>query len=220
VKIKPPFLGPKHEAASDALERAVNQHSHDYVSLGELMHALHERGFGLLMLVLVLPNCVPVPLPPGISTIFSLPLLFLSTQMLMGLDSPWLPGWLHKKKINRRTLAKIISRANPRLKKIEILLRPRLSFASTRTGEKLLGGFWLIFSISIAIPLPMTNFIPGVGILVSALGLLSKDGVVLLLGILIGLGGIVVTTMVIFLGAQAASALLDYAANFIGTMGN
>lgn len=184
------------------------------------MHALHERGFGLLMLVLVLPNCVPVPLPPGISTIFSLPLLFLSTQMLMGLDSPWLPGWLHKKKINRKTLAKIISRANPRLKKIEILLRPRLSFASTRTGEKLLGGFWLIFSLSIAIPLPMTNFIPGVGILVSALGLLSKDGVVLLLGILIGLGGIVVTTMVIFLGAQAASALLDYAANFIGTMGN
>lgn len=208
MKIKPPFLGSRQEAASDVLERAVNQHDTDDVSLGDLMQALHERGFGLLMLVLVLPNCVPVPVPPGVSTIFSLPLLYLSVQMLAGLDSPRLPSWLRNKKINRRTLAKIVQAANPKLRKIEILLRPRLSFASTRTGEKILGFFWLLFAISIAIPLPMTNFIPGIGILVSALGLLSKDGLVVLLGIAIGIGGLCVTAMVLILGAQAASAML------------
>lgn len=216
MKIKPPFLGSKHEAASDALERAVNQHDQDYVSLGELMHALHERGFALLMLVLVLPNCVPVPLPPGVSTVLSLPLLFLSVQMLFQLDAPWLPGWLKKKKINRKTLAKIVSVANPRLKRIEILLKPRFAHATSPTGERVLAFFWVLFALSIAIPLPMTNFLPGVGILVSALGLLSKDGVITLLGVVIGIGGLVLTGLVVFLGAQAAAALLDYAARMLG----
>ncbi len=204
------------EKASDALERAVNLHTHDYVTLGELLHALHERGFGLLMLVLVLPNCVPFPLPPGLSTVLSLPLLFLSTQMIMGLDAPWLPSWLARKRIGRKSLAKIVKLANPRLKKIELFLRPRLFFVSTRTGEKLLGAFWFLFSISIAIPLPMTNFVPGVGIMVSALGLLSKDGVIILLGILIGIGGLILTSLVIFLGAQAAAAALDFATSWLG----
>lgn len=216
MKIKPPFLNSRQEAASDVLERAVNQHDTDDVSLGDLMQTLHERGFGLLMLVLVLPNCIPVPVPPGVSTIFSLPLLYLSVQMVAGLDAPWLPFWLRNKKISRKTLAKIVQAANPKLKKIEILLRPRVSFASTRAGEKIVGFFWLLFAISIAIPLPMTNFIPGIGILVSALGLLSKDGLVILLGVFIGIGGLFVTATVIVLGAQAASAMLGYVFGLIG----
>lgn len=208
--MKPPFLGPQQETASEALKRAVNQHSQDYVSLGELLRALRERGFGVLMLVLVLPNCVPVPVPPGVSTVFSLPLLYLAAQMVAGLESPWLPHWLQKKRISRKTLAHLVSAATPRLKRIELLLRPRLNFASTRAGEKILGVFWLLFAISIAIPLPMTNFVPGVGILVSALGLLGKDGVVMALGILIGVAGLILSSAVIFFGTHAAAALLTY----------
>ena len=105
MKLKRKFLKRKSYTASEVLEEAISNQTSDKVSMGELMHALNERGFGLLMLILVLPNCVPIPIPPGGSTIFSIPLLFLAIQMLIGRDSPWLPNWLSNRKIERKTLA-------------------------------------------------------------------------------------------------------------------
>ncbi len=201
----------KNAAASEVLEDAVNRQTADKVSLGELMNALHERGFGLLMLIVVLPNCVPIPIPPGGSTLFSIPLLFLAVQMLAGMESPWLPRWLSERKIERSTLAKAVSKASPKLKKIEKLLKPRLSFAKTAFGEKLVGFFWLIFAISIAVPLPMTNFLPGIGILVMSLGLLSKDGFFIIGGIFVGLFGVTLTVGVLWAGKAAVLGLFSLA---------
>ena len=205
----PPFFR-KRKTASEILEDAVHNQKADQVSLGELMHTLHERGFGLLMMVLVLPNCVPVPIPPGMSTVFSVPLLFLAVQMLWGMDSPWLPQFIRRRTIRREMLAKIVSAASPKLKKIEKLLHPRLSFTSTHTGERIIGVFWLIFALSIAVPLPMTNFIPGIGILVMSLGLLSRDGIAILIGIVIGLGGVAFTTLLLWLGKEAVVSLFPF----------
>lgn len=210
MKLKPPFLGKKNEPASDVLERAINQHTADRVTLSELLHSLHERGFGLLMLFLALPNCVPLPSPPGVSTLLSIPLLFLSVQMVLGYDSPRLPTKIANRSISRSFLAKMVSYASPKLKKIELLLKPRFSFASTPRGEKILGFFWLLFAISIAVPLPMSNFVPGVGIAISALGLLSRDGVIIILGIAIGIAGLALTTTVLFLGLEAVKAVIDF----------
>lgn len=198
----------KAQTTSEMLEETVENHTQDDVSFGELLHALHERGFGLLMVVFVLPNCVPIPVPPGVSTIFSIPLLFLSLQMLWGSNVPWLPAWVKCKTIKRSTLAMLVSAIAPRLKYVEKLLKPRLSFASSQSGERVIGFFWLLFALSIAIPLPMTNFLPGVGILVMSLGLLSRDGVTILLGILIGMLGIALTSTVLIFGVKFAESLL------------
>ncbi len=195
-------------AASEILEEAVEHHQADYVSLDELLYALHERGFGLLLLIFALPNCVPIPVPPGVSSVFSIPLLFLSAQMIYGLDHPWLPQWLEKKKVKRRFLANIISKASPRLKRIEKILRPRWSFASTQTGERLIGIMSFGFAISIAVPLPWTNFVPGVGILIMSMGLLSRDGVVIGIGALVGVIGCCITASILILGFGAVSAVL------------
>ncbi|MBN67129.1 MAG: exopolysaccharide biosynthesis protein exod [Rickettsiales bacterium] len=196
------------KAASDVLEDAVNLHQADYVSVGDLMYTLHERGFGLLLVIFVLPNCVPIPVPPGISSLFAIPLLFLSVQMIGGRHAPWLPNWLKTKKIRRSLLARIIAKASPRLRKVEKLLRPRFSFASSQTGERIIGLFCMLFSLSIAIPLPWTNFVPGLGILVMSLGLLSKDGVTILIGCLIGLLGVAMAGFVVLFGAKALMAIL------------
>jgi hypothetical protein len=208
VKLKHPLLPTKHEAASDALERAIGAHEADRITLGELTHALHERGFGLLMMILVLPNCVPIPTPPGYSTVFAIPLIYLSLQMILGFDAPRLPDWLATRGISRSFLARMISVINPRLKQVEILLRPRLSFVSTRVGERVIGVFWLLFAISIALPLPGMHFVPGIGILVSSLGLLNKDGITMLLGLVIGCAGLTLSAMVVILGAKAAKTTL------------
>jgi hypothetical protein len=203
--------GPRSSDASDVLEHVVSAHSADTISFGELMVALHERGFAFLMAIFVLPNCVPIPVPPGFSTLFSIPLLFLSVQMIYGVQAPWLPMWLRNKRIKRSTLAAIVEAIVPRLRRIEKIMRHRYFFFSTKTSERYVGFMCFLFSISIAIPLPMTNFPPGVGILLMSLGLLSRDGIVIALGTLVGTAGLMFTTAILVVGQKAALALIGMA---------
>lgn len=195
-------------ATSEVLEETVGNHQSDDISLGELITILQERGFGLLMMVLVLPNCVPIPVPPGVSTIFSIPLAFLAVQMILGRLTPWLPGWLKSKTIKRATLAAMVSKVSPRLKFIEKLLKPRLTFFVSPAGERLIGLFWLLCTLSIAVPLPMTNFVPGMGILLVSLGLLNRDGLIILAGMIVGLLGCAFTVTMLIIGVKAIKSLL------------
>lgn len=196
-------------ATSEVLEETVDNHTADDVSLGELMAVLQERGFGLLMVVLVLPNCVPIPVPPGVSTIFSVPLLFLAAQMLVAHPVPWLPMWLRKKTIKRATLAMMVSKLAPRLKIVEKLLKPRLTFFDSDAGERVIGFFWIIFALSIAVPMPMTNFVPGIGILLMSLGLLNRDGLIIIAGIIVGCLGTAFTATMLIFGVKFALSLVD-----------
>ena len=191
----------------DQLEELVHESRGEGVTLRALLHSLQESGFGMLMIVLVLPNCVPIPVPPGTSTIFSLPLLFLALQMLVGRHELWIPEKLAVKEIKLSFLRKVVARIAPRLRRIETYVRPRLLFMTSSLGERLIALCWLIFAISIAIPLPMTNFLPGVGILVSSFGLLNRDGAIVLAGMVIGAAGIVGTILVLTIGSHIIQSL-------------
>ncbi len=205
------YYNKKTEPVSKTLEYIANKTStSDRITLSELLYNLRHRGFGLLMLVLVLPNCVPIPIPPGGSTLLSIPLFIVAFQMIWGRNAPWLPKWLRRKSLDRKTLNKVAMLAAPKLRKIERLLHPRFEFTTSKSGERIIGAFWLLFTISIAVPLPMTNFIPGIGILVMALGLLGRDGLVVIIGALIGLLGIAFTVALFYLGLEAVLGILPF----------
>lgn len=194
-------------AASHVLEGVVRHGTTDSLTLGEILTSLHERGFAFLMLIFVLPNCVPVPIPPGMSSIFALPILFLSVQMIIGQEAPWLPEWLKQKSIKRSTLALMIERIAPRLRRLEKVLRPRLYRGDPRKTEKVYGFICLLFGLSIAVPLPMTNFLPGIGIMMMSLGMLSRDGLISILGFTIGSFGVTITFAILLLGKGAVMTM-------------
>jgi hypothetical protein len=152
---------------------------------------------------------LPLPLPPGATALPSIPLLLFSLQMIMGMNSPWVPHWLGNKRIKRQTLAKIIEKGSPYLQRVERFLRPRFSFTSSISGEKLVGIFYLLFATSIAVPLPLTNFIPATGIAVMSLGLLSKDGITTIIGMIIGSLGVALTTLIIIFGRKAIEGMFS-----------
>jgi len=208
---QPDNLHEHEQPASSILEGVVANHAADKMTFGEIMAAMHERGFALMMLIFVLPNCVPVPIPPGGSTVLSIPVLFLAIQMAVGKQAPWLPLWLKNKNIKRSTMALVIEKISPRMKRLEKLLKRRLFPRDPDVMEKTVGMIAVVFGLCIAIPLPMTNFLPGVGILVMSLGLLSRDGIVILLGISIGTAGIAFTTALLVFGQKAVLNILGIA---------
>ncbi len=193
---------------SDFLAIVVVENKKEHMTVGEIKHALHERGFGILMAIAATPICLPVPVPPGYTTIFSIPLFIFSIQMILGMREPWLPSWIEKKRIKRPTLEKIIAKANPWLKRIENRMQPRMTYISVHTWERVIGFFSFVFAMSIALPLPLTNFLPGCGILIMSLGLLNKDGLTILIGMLIGtigIGFVMIVLVMIWMGLSLPS---------------
>ncbi|MEK7844800.1 MAG: exopolysaccharide biosynthesis protein [Pseudomonadota bacterium] len=187
----------KERPTSDFLAIVVVENTKEAMTVGEIKNALHERGFGILMAIAALPICLPVPVPPGYTTFFSIPLFIFSIQMILGMRAPWLPIWIEKKQIKRSNLEKIITKANPWLKKIEERMQPRMTYISVHTWERIIGIFSFVFAVSIALPIPLTNFPPGWGILIMSLGLLNRDGLTILIGMIIGTIGIGITMIIL-----------------------
>ena len=189
----------KERPTSDLLEIVIVRNTNDSMSINEIKNALHERGFGILMAIATIPICLPIPAPPGYTTFFSIPLFIFSIQMILGRRTPWIPDWIGRKKIKRASFEKLIVKANPWLRKIETRLQPRLTNISVHTWECIIGIFSFVFAMAIAIPLPLINFAPGLGILTMSLGLLSKDGITIIIGMLIGTIGIGLTMIILLL---------------------
>ena len=189
----------KERSTSETLALVVVENKNHTMSVGEIKNSMHERGFGILLAIAALPLCLPIPVPPGYTTFFSIPLFIFSIQMIFGMRAPWLPVWITKKQIKRTTLEKLIEKANPWLRKIEKHLKPRLTYISVRAWERIIGIFSFVFALSISLPLPLTNFPPGWGILIMSLGLLSKDGLTILVGMIIGTIGVGITMVILFL---------------------
>ncbi|UAT42811.1 exopolysaccharide biosynthesis protein [Anaplasmataceae bacterium AB001_6] len=192
----------------DKIETSVKE-DNDRITLLEIIAVLHAKGFAILILLFCLPLTVPLPVPPGYTTVFSIPTLLFSVQMLFGRQAPWLPKKIAEIKIKRSILAYLVEKTSPILHKIEHFSRARIMFFSSKKGEKLYAIICLICSLAIALPLPMTNMIPAIGLSIYSIALINRDGLLAILAILICITGLIVTSLVIILGSKFVHLMLN-----------
>lgn len=193
---------PSTMAISDRLAQLGADADGDRVSLDWILKQLHERAFGLFLLILALPCCIPFLY--GIPQIVSLPLMFVSAQILLGRRIPWLPGNLGARTVSAEGLRGLSQRSGPWLRRIEALSKPRLGVLTTAPLDRLVGAALVLFSASILVPLPGTNTVPGFAVVVVAMGLLQRDGILVILGSFIGTAWI---ASLLFAGATLVSLL-------------
>ncbi len=197
----------KKSVSTAHLEAVIKKNSGDRISIADIMTAMNAGGFGLVLMFFSLP--IIIPLPPPLPSLIAVPLAVFSLQMMLGLKAPKLPKLISNRTIERSILAATIEKSSTIFRKIEKLLKPRLVFLSTGIFERIIGFFILIFSASILIPLPLTNFLPGIGILITSFGLIGKDGIVIILGIATGIFGIITTFVAIVLGVEFLGIIKD-----------
>ncbi len=156
----------------------------DSATLDWLLGQLHERAFGLFLLILALPCCIPFLY--GIPQIVALPLMFVSVQILFGRTSPWLPERLGARDVSKAGLQSLAERAKPWLERLEAVSRPRLGALTHPPVDRIVGLALVLFSASILVPLPGTNTVPGIAVVIISTGLLQRDGLLVLGGTVIG----------------------------------
>lgn len=170
---------------SDLLNDIKEHLKTEKTSLGLLLEAFHERGFGFFLFLFALPAALPIP-AFGINTIIALPLLLLTAQQALGHHTIWVPKKLKNKEINSQKVEGFIDAAQPWLKRLEIFTKPRLEFITQGIFSNLIGVAGFIMALAVSIPLPLTNTVPSFGIATMAIGVLMRDGLAVIAGMIIG----------------------------------
>lgn len=168
------------ERASDLLEHFLGSFPGRRIRLGDLVAAMGPRAFGLMLLVLSLPNMLPIP---GISTVFGMPLILFGAQMVLGYPRPWMPRRLAALELDREQMSGLLARASPHLRRAERWLRPRASRLAGLWAERAVGLVTLVLGVILILPLFGGNFLPALAISVMALGLVERDGVFVAAGL-------------------------------------
>jgi len=194
--------------ATQVIEDVVSRSSSDRIPVRDLVEAMESVGFGLAMMIFAFG--VIIPMPPPVPGLISIPLVIFSLQMIAGYTAPKLPKKFSDMSIKRSLLAMLVQKSSPYIRKVERFLRPRLLFMTTPVAERLIGFFTLLFSGFVLLPMPLSNFVPGLGVLIISFGLLGKDGLVVICGIMVGLAGVALSITAVFLGVEALHYLKDF----------
>ena len=171
-----------HEKSLAEVIEGFSEDASPTLTVGQMLEAFDSRAFGAVLMVFGALNCLP--LPPGSSTILSLPILFIAPQIALGADTPWLPRRLAHKPLKRDDLRGLFRRLVPIVRQMELITRPRLRPMFAPAGERLIGVGCTLLAIVLVLPIPLGNLAPGATVAVLALALLQRDGVLALLGYL------------------------------------
>ena len=92
----------------------------------------HSRAWGGLLFIFAAINVLP--LPPGTSVFFAIPLMIVSAQMVLGRTSPWFPNRIDRRGVTKEELSGSSARCEWLELRVERMLKPRLPAAHRTDG--------------------------------------------------------------------------------------
>lgn len=170
-----------HHALSAKLER-LTRRPDERLTIGELSSEFGEGAFGAVMLVLALLGMLPAV--PGTSAVVGGAIAIIAVQLAVGSETLWLPRRIADRSFSRSTLQGLQARTAGPLRWLENWSSPRLLSWFTPLGRRLIGLLCIAMAVALALPLPLLNFVPGLAIAFFAFGLLQRDGLAVLFGLL------------------------------------
>lgn len=154
------------------------------ISIGDLLEALKRRALGALMFIFAAVTALPMP--PGVSTIVGAPLVFLTAQLMLGMNA-WLPKVITNRSLSRIDFSRVVAKASPWLARAEGIMKPRFVFLAQRPAIYVVGFVAFVMAIILLGPVFLGNMAPSIVICIIALGLLERDGLWIAIGVVAGI---------------------------------
>lgn len=171
----------------------------DDLVVQDLLDHYDGRAYGLWILVPSLIALSPAGAVPSVPSIVACVLILITGQALLGREKPWLPVWLRRRRISDAVVERLTAFARPLARGTDHVLRPRLTRLASGPAQYPIAIAVLILA-AMMIPLellPMAGFFPAAAIVLLALGLTARDGVLVLAAAV--LGAVAVSAAVVFL---------------------
>jgi hypothetical protein len=171
------------------LQLVIDKLTSETISLAEVLDLMGREGQLLFCVFLTIPFMVPVSIP-GVSTVFALVILLIGLG-LMAHRNPWLPARLMHRQFPSSKLRVALEKGLVWVQRLEKISRPRL--LGFTHGNRMLwvnGLMIIIGGILLMMPfgfVPFSNTLPGLAVLLLAIGMLQRDGWCVVLGYLTNL---------------------------------
>jgi len=182
----------QHVTTSQQLYDFSNNLQAKDVTFAQLMDSLSQKSFASIFFILALLCFIP-----GVSILAGAVLILPSLQVIHGRSTLVLPNKIAQKSIDSKRLLKNFRWLLPKLRWLEKKIKPRGVFFSSPTAKRILGSVVLMNAVIVAIPFPLSNVLPAIALVFISLGMLEKDGLFIVLGVIISVVGMLASWAVI-----------------------
>jgi hypothetical protein len=181
--MKPIFIAPEQHRrrTSDVLAYLASKCTENTVTLRYLMNGLGDRTFGIALIILAAFNIIPF-----ISIFSGLLVAAVGVQILLGRSQLYLPDKMLDHPLLAERVHSTLIMFSKKVCRLERFIRPRWHFTEAPIVDRFNGVVVVLLGIIIALPIPFVNTGPALVIIIMALGLLERDGVVQILATIIG----------------------------------
>ena len=194
---------------SKRLAQIIEDNQAERLSFTKLAAQLHSRAWGGLLFIFAAINVLP--LPPGTSVFFAIPLLIVSAQMVLGRASPWFPARIDRRGVRKTELERLIAKIQGFELRIERVLKPRLASLTGPTATRLIGIVCFLLALLAAVPIPLFHIAPAAAILLFGLALIYRDGALVIAAAVAAVLSLAVDALLVGSGVVA----LSYAASWL-----
>ena len=192
------------QSLSDELHELAERFKHHAVTVDEVIGVLGDRAYTLLIILFALPFGSPVTLP-GMSTPLGLMIAIMAGRFALGLP-PWLPQKLRRTVLTPGFFPRLLEGASKIIELIERVLcarMPRLTATPRLVPVHSMMVCIAACILLIPAPIPFSNTLPALGVLLGAAGVMERDGLAILAGYAFTALGIAYFALIALMGAEA-----------------
>lgn len=167
---------------SELLDQVARDCAHlGRISLGDLIIRLDDRATVVLLALFALPFITPVP-TAGLSMPFGLAAAVIGLGIGMNRQPPW-PKRLLRLNLPAGLIGRLIRAGSRIWGLVDRMLRPRLAWVVISTPWRWTHGIVAVVSgllLALPLPVPFTNALPAITLLILAAGMMQRDGLALI----------------------------------------
>jgi len=185
VKSQP---GAPHAVTSltEIIDEVIAVSGSDQVSLRDVIRAVGDASFAPILLLPALSVATPLSGIPLFSTLMGVVIFLVSIQMLMRKDHLWLPGWVLRRTVNGSVVQRAFGYLYPVAhwvdaktdRRFRVLVHRPLVFIPQMLCA-MSGAMMMLLEF-----IPFSSSIMGIAVSLLALGMMTRDGIVLLVGLI------------------------------------
>lgn len=153
------------------------------VSVEEVYREIGARSFGPLLLTVGLLGMTPVSAVPTAPSILAVIVILIAGQLLIGRKTLWLPRKILKLSVDTGRLTKALEVTRKPARFADRLVRPRLAVLTGGLADRIVALACVVVAATIP-PLelvPLMAFVPALAIFAFGLGLVARDGLLILI---------------------------------------
>ena len=204
---------PDEGSLGEQVATLIDELPADSLRLDVLLARVGDEGLLVLTIMMTLVFLIPVSIP-GVSTVFGAAIVLIGISRLSG-RALWLPRRIATRELPVARLRPALQRGLVWIGRMERISRPRrlAALASGRAMDVVNNLCFIAAALLLMAPfgfIPFSNTVPGVALLLYAVGMIQRDGGAVLLGHLANIATVVYFGFLIGGGGVAMHGLWQH----------